>query len=106
MPCRDYQDDTANVDRTELTRLFDIEAAFCALATVLEKNNELNNVLTQVDWDEIGITKRQFLRLWNDHKAEDEARREREAAERAKLDKIEQAKAKLTDEEKRLLGIR
>ena len=106
MPCRDDYNDDSRISHTELNRLGSVEAAFCGIVSVLEQTDALEKVLKQVDWAEAGVTKKQFRTLWAEHKAKDEARREREAAERARLQKIEQAKAKLSGEERKLLGIK
>jgi hypothetical protein len=62
-----------------------------------------------VDWREAGVTRKQAVDWWNRHKAADQARREREAREKAEQERNDRLKRsglkKLTAAERRALGI-
>jgi hypothetical protein len=62
--------------------------------------------LSNVDWKEVGVKRRTVEAWWRKHKAEDEARRVREAAEKRKTELKAAALAKLSEEEKAALGIK
>lgn len=107
MPCRTYDDDHfPRVDPKELDRLRNTEALLCGISTVLEARDSLETVLKLVDWKAVGMTKNQFIQWWEDHKAKDAARRDREQIEAERKAAKARAVAKLTSEERVLLGIR
>lgn len=106
MPCNDGMDPggvTVYVEKgTQTSRL-------CAVFTVLQRRGMLDEILSQCDWRESGVSKKSTLEWWERHQREDVARRQREAQERER-DRMKQAareKAKkaLTREERKLLGI-
>jgi hypothetical protein len=78
----------------------------CGLLTALEKEDVLNLWLHEIDWKEVGITKKEAMKWWEYHKKEDRNRRaaENEAAEREKIKAT--ALSKLTLAEKKTLGIK
>jgi hypothetical protein len=100
----------------ELYRLRDqhqkIEAVLCAVLTKLEKDDLYLSVLKDVDWKEAGVSATFVDKWWLRHKLEDEKRRLREAKEaernREKEERRKQKEAvlaKLTPEERKLLGV-
>lgn len=121
MPCRDYHDDhpqeyygpmladkAQEIERLKKQIAF-AESALCAALNALEHVDSL--VETQspkqgdfYDWvnvEEAGISKKELVKWHKRHKVLDARHREQERLERVK----EAALAKLTDEEKRALGI-
>jgi len=92
MPCRDDWPNInrSNINQEELDLLKDYEAAFCAVMTVLEDDDDLfADVLKKINYyREAGLSKYRFLEIWEIHKEKDEARRCREEEERAKTEKV------------------
>jgi hypothetical protein len=98
MPCRDDWP-TTDFESKENAR---IEAALCAVLTLLEKDwtpDEFTSFFNDIDWEEAGVTKKWLVNWWNKHKARDQERRNREARERAKNAMAKKARSKLTKEE-------
>lgn len=95
-------------------------AMLCAILTVLENvtvghlaidvdDNERmakSAVLDLVDWEEAGVSRREFHTWWREHKAKDEQRRAEEKAERERKRLKKSALAKLTPAEKKALRLR
>lgn len=110
MPCRDPVDWDTQPETRHGMRIEDFEAVLCGLFTALEGNEQANDMLPlwlrNVDWKEAGVTRKKVATWWKRHKAEDEARRVREAAEKHKAELKAAALAKLTPEEKAALGIK
>ena len=116
MPCRDWTA-TEVVSGEYLSKLTHratiAEAGLCAILTVMEKNmteKTMTQYIDSIDWKEAGISKESFLLWWKEHKAEDAKRRKAEAKRASKEKKKEKlretALSKLTDEEKKILGIK
>lgn len=108
MPCRDYIPGEQD-RRSDIKELSLIRASLCALLTVMEKNmtpDTFDQYIKSIDWKEAGVTKREFLSWWEDHKIEDEKRRKREAEEKREKEIRKAALAKLSAEEKKILGIK
>lgn len=113
MPCRD--DWGVNITRTTPREnrhgmeLSDFEAVLCGLFTALEGKEQINDMLplwlSNVDWKEAGVTRKKVETWWKKHKAADETRRKLEAALRKKAELKASALAKLTTEEREVLGI-
>jgi hypothetical protein len=110
MPCRDWN---VNDDRAaEHDRLRLVEPALCGVFTAMERQGGdlFENVLSFVNWREAGVSEESVRHWWKAHKAEDarqrknEDRRAKSAAEKKR--KREEALAKLTEEERKLLGIK
>lgn len=109
MPCYDpYQNDydIIRISKDQVDQYKMIEAVLCGLARSLEVNNSLSVVLNHIDWREVGVKRSRFMQWFNDHKAKDEERRQREREEAETKRKIEEAKSKLTDEELKLLKLK
>ena len=106
MPCRDYlAEDQWRLEKDKEAAM--VRASLCAVLTVLEDDDAaFAAVLKKIDWKEAGVTKREFLSWWEDHKIEDEQRRLREIKESREKKIRKDALAKLTAEEKKLLGIK
>lgn len=94
MPCRDTDmpcDDYGPSGHMTITKF---EAMLCAFVTKLAVTDRLDKVVESIDWNEAGVTRREFESWWQAHLTKDTARRRREAA-----------LAKLTPDERRLLGL-
>ena len=105
MPCRDGMEDVRR--REDAERRAIVEASLCAVLTVLEADDDaFASMLKKIDWKEAGVTKRQFLTWWEDHKEWDRKRREAVAKQVHEAKVRKDALAKLTDEEKKILGIK
>lgn len=115
MPCRvDERDEIFHkLEIPQATKrhgldIEDFEAALCGIFTVLEASasgQSLDYLLGYVDWKEAGVQRRVVETWWRKHKAEDDARRRREAREKSKEELKATALSKLTPEERSVLGI-
>lgn len=103
-PCHDGRSipTESRASKQERARL---EACLCALSTVLEERNTLNDVLDGVDWEECGVSMNWFISWWESHKARDLLRKERERAERERKQLAKKALEKLSPEERNALGL-
>jgi len=105
MPCRDGMEDVRRREESERRAI--IEASLCAVLTVLDKDDaEFGAFLKKIDWKEAGVTKRQFLSWWEDHKEWDRKRREAVAQQVHEAKVRKDALSKLTEYEKKILGIK
>lgn len=76
MPCVDYE---AQEHRAEMERRNAVaRAGLCGLINALVKRGDMQRVLAEVDWEDIGITPKELAAWWHQHQAEDAARRRRE----------------------------
>jgi arsenate reductase-like glutaredoxin family protein len=83
MPCRDDGPSRAEEEASAARRdLRQRDAMLCGVLAVLEQRGIANMVIEQVDYQEAGISVQDLHGWWKQHKAEDEARRAREAAAR------------------------
>ena len=116
MPCNDggYSSHYEDYRKAQKQNAW-LESALCASMAALEnlmKQNGCAHAYDIIDYKEAGI-KRESLVMWHtEHKAKDAKRREREAKERKEnAEKAKKAKAKkallakLTPEERELLGV-
>jgi hypothetical protein len=108
MPCNDGgpREDTILMSQDTYKIHKNIEAMLCGIAAVLESNGDMSSVLDKVDWSEVGVSKKKFKAWWGSHKALDAARKAEEELIREHQTKIDIALAKLTNEERELLGLR
>ena len=106
MPCRvdDYSTRYVTETRHGMT-IADFEAVLCGLFTETEADGELFLWLGAVDWAEVGVSRKTVEAWWEAHKKEDERRRAKEAAEKIKEQKRKAALAKLTAEDRKVLGL-
>ena len=100
MPCHDW-DDSLEMDRLRKDKAF-LEAALCAF---LASNERLGFILNYIDYDEAGISEQELVDWWENHKKKDVIRKQREAAEKEKQDLKSVALSKLTEEERKALGL-
>ena len=59
-----------------------VRASLCAVLTQMEKSmteKTFKQYIDSIDWKEAGVSKREFVEWWADHKLEDAMRRQREA---------------------------
>lgn len=114
MPCTDggvpYEEDLREARESLMTK-----AALCALLSLLESeisdpftdlNPKLKSPLDLINYKEAGIKRKDLEKWWTEHKAQDAARRSREALEQREELERQAAKRKLTKREKNLLGIK
>ncbi len=93
MPCR--VDDWGGVPRVTKQHglaIEDFEAVLCGIFTYLEKNWALGASLDAVDWSEVGVSRKMVEGWW-------------EAKEREKAVRRTAALAKLTAEDRKVLGL-
>lgn len=112
MPCRSEPwEDIVRPVRHEMT-IEDFEAVLCGIFAAHEKlaartgYKELEILLGDIDWKEVGVPKTKVKSWWKKHKQEDAERRAREAVEKQKEELRKTAISKLTPEELEILGIR
>ena len=110
MPCFDGRDSDrdngVHLTDEQYTQLKRAEAALCAINSTLETLGYLEDILGRINWDKAGVSKKQFMAWWSEHKKQDEARKRTEDAIRATEAKRLAALNKLTLEERALLGIK
>ena len=116
MPCRDYYDDHPeayfrDVTEKELKKQISFaESALCQALVALEHVDSLVETVSPkkgsfydwINYAEAGITKAQLVKWHKEHKILDQKHREEERIKKLK----EAALAKLTDEEKKALGVK
>ena len=107
MPCNDggYDRDIITLTQDSYDMYQNIAAMLCGIATVLEDDGDLSSVLDKVDWKESGGSKKKFKAWWASHKAADAERKAEEETIREKAERVEEILAKLTPEERKLIGI-
>ena len=103
MPCNS---DGAEADYRERQNNEFAKAALCALMTALSEQGRLNVVLEGIDWKEAGLSKGNLFQWWEAHQEIDRRRRLAEADEREVKKRQTAALSKLSDDEKRLLGLK
>jgi hypothetical protein len=109
MPCRSDGWDAPSVPRSHGMSMADFEAAMCGVFTAAESGavtGGLAGILDVIDWDEAGVKRKTVEKWWKEHKAADERRRAREAAEKRKAELRKIAIGKLSPEELEILGIK
>ena len=50
-------------------------AALCGVLTILESSGRYEEIIDSLDYQEMGITKAEFIRIWENHKQDDIKRR-------------------------------
>lgn len=107
MPCRveDWERPSISKEKRHGMTIDDFEAVLCGLFTEIEADGELILWLGDINWKEVGVTRRTVEGWWKAHKKEDEVRRARENAEKNKAELKAAALKKLSPEERAALGI-
>ena len=110
MPCRSdgyeiSESESHQISSEELKKIDFLEAALCATIREFEAH-DLS--LDYIDYKEAGITKKQLVDWFRQHKKKDDERIKNEAKKLAKLKKSAEEKAKklLTAEERKILGLK
>ena len=75
------------------------------IITVLEASNLLNSTIEKVDWKAAGINPNSFYEWWGMQKTIEDARKARDLAQKETLRKREAILARLTEEERKILGV-
>ena len=102
MPCFDGRDNIREVE-VESGRQ---TSRLCAVFTVLEREGLLDKILSQCDWNEAGVSKLSTEQWWLRHKREDRERRQREFEEKQRKLARQKVLNKLSDDEKKILGVK
>ncbi len=116
MPCRDYYDDHPEQYFKEVTepalkkQIAFAESALCQALVVIKHLDSLvettrpkqGDFYDWINFKEAGITKAQLIKWHKDHKILDARHREEERLKKVK----EAALAKLSEEEKKVLGVK
>lgn len=106
MPCRDEWTEREDLEK-DYRELALVRASLCAVLSVLEEDDAtFAAILKKIDWKEAGVSKREFLSWWTDHMEKDRKRKEQEAKLMREKEILKEALSKLTDEEKKILGIK
>lgn len=111
MPCFDPRADderiTALQETKQQSELF--EAMLCGVMTSIENNvgpNMTRRIFEGIDYEEGGFSNRRLVLWWRKHKREDEQRRIIEQKKISDRATRAGALAKLTPEEKLILGVK
>ncbi len=80
-----------------------LEAALCAVLTVVDNLATNVRVYEYIKFSEAGISEQELMDWWEEHKKKDAIRREKEAAKKQNLK--ENALRKLSQEEREALGL-
>lgn len=83
-----------------------LRAMLCGVLTAARKVHQLRAVLKAVDEAECGVTQEAIAQWWAKHQEADEDRKRRDARDREDHRLREQARQKLSAEERRVLGIK
>lgn len=112
MPCLTWPDDWNRPKRkTQIDTVAEFKAVLCGILTAAKQKAErtgyaeVEALLDEVDWKEAGVKRVHVEKWWEAHQKEDEARRKREAEKREKDRLRQSAIKKLTDEERKALGL-
>lgn len=105
MPCRDggAYDSPEYQRKLDKEKIAFLEASLCASLTALQKFSW--SPFDRIDYEEAGIKKEKLMWWWLNHKREDAARRKKEEKEKEKQDLKVSALSKLTEEERKALGL-
>ena len=108
MPCYDSRDRDEPIEELmKINRRLDkVAGMLCMVLTTLEEENEIGHFKELFDYKGSGINREEFVKWWQEHKAEDCVRRERERVVIERQEKKRIALAKLTPEECELLGVK
>jgi hypothetical protein len=108
MPCRDdYTADDYRVRTSNLQKKHDQLTRFlCTVLHTLEEENELGHFAELFNYKEGGITREELFAWWKEHKEEDARRKDAERKAREIQERRAAALAKLSKEERKLLGVK
>ncbi|TFG99688.1 hypothetical protein E4H12_01955 [Candidatus Thorarchaeota archaeon] len=122
MPCYDGRNDEPcsyeNEYRAEQKAKAKVEAIACALMTAIDRVTEQDftvgcAIMSQANWQDAGVSLHAVELWWTKHKEADAKRKQREqvaeamkAAEAAREIERDVARAKLTNRERKLLGLK
>jgi hypothetical protein len=106
MPCDDGLTRLEEEQEGLLKEIRELEAMLCVFCRGLEKDPQtFNDFLKVLDWKEAGVSLTSFISWWKNHKVQDDKRKELERKTLEEKTKRQEALAKLSPEEKRLLGL-
>ena len=110
MPCRDggaYDREDEYQRKLDKKKIAFLEASLCAFLTSNERLGFTpgDSILNYIDYDEAGISEQELEDWWENHKKKDAARRKKEEKEKEKQDLKASALSKLTEEERKVLGL-
>jgi hypothetical protein len=119
MPCRDFYDDNPSAYYADTVKGLQKQVSFSesALCQTLAAFQKLINTnvfeilkdttpLDYIDYKEAGITRDELDKWWSEHKRKDEESRKKEAEEKDRKRLRRHALAKLSQEERKVLGIK
>lgn len=110
MPC--YDGRSVSIDADRLEELRKCEAVLCAILRAVNGAQsyapmaQLWTLLDHVDWQGAGVSRAWLQAWWQQHQQQDQDKARAEAMEKARGKVRREALAKLTNEERRLLGIK
>jgi hypothetical protein len=107
MPCRSFEDELyvgSPRHNQYVKTIASLEAMLCGIVRTMDLQ-QLSVTLSEVDWEEAGVTRKEFHNWWTKHEAEDAARKIKEEAAARKAKTKADALAKLTTEERKALGL-
>ena len=105
MPCYDSGAYDREDQYRQKKKIVFLEAALCAALTAFEliaKNTSVTNAFSWIDYEKAGIGEKKLKDWWDNHKREDYTRRKKE---KEKQDLKASALSKLTEEERKVLGL-
>ena len=109
MPCRDggAYDDPEYQRRLDKEKIIFLEAALCAALTAFELIAKNTRVIafSWIDYENAGIGEKELKDWWDNHKRDDTARRKKEKEKQDRQDLKASALSKLTEEERKVLGL-
>ena len=75
------------------------EAVLCGIFSILQQDDELQNYIYNIDWEEVGVPMELVESWWENHKKEDEDRRQQEEKVKEIAERRKELLSKLTDGE-------
>lgn len=110
MPCYDGRDSNHSVEYVEKIHDGVNAARLCAVFTVLQREGILERVLRAAMWDHAGVTRINTINWWVNHQERDRRQREAETHRKEETNRLTKARqealSKLSDDDKKALGIK
>lgn len=112
MPCRDFYDDNPQAYYADTIKGLQKQISFAesALCAVLKAGDKLcenkSNFYTYIDFDDAGITSKELAAWQKKHRELDEKHRAEEAEKKRVAALKKSALSKLSNEERKVLGIK